>query len=190
MNLNTFGDEVFGDPKVLQSYYYGITHFIVGGRCKCNGHSNVCIPSDPENPDSRSICLCKHGTTGDNCETCLPDHWDRRWQRATSENANPCLRKFVSIKSVYIVQYWIVQRVSAAAGRPSAGSMKSCTWRPGEGESVWSAGETETDLIVRSVNQTTTSHPSRMLTGDSRVSPVIVTRQVQFNPPSIFISDQ
>ena len=43
-NLNTFGDEVFGDPKVLQSYYYGITHFIVGGRCKCNGHSNVCIP--------------------------------------------------------------------------------------------------------------------------------------------------
>ena len=35
---------MFGDPKVLQSYYYAITHFIVGGRCKCNGHSNVCIP--------------------------------------------------------------------------------------------------------------------------------------------------
>ena len=42
--LNTFGDEVFADPKVLKSYYYGITHFVVGGRCQCNGHSNVCIP--------------------------------------------------------------------------------------------------------------------------------------------------
>lgn len=30
--LNTFGDEVFGDPKVLRSYYYGITDFTVGGR--------------------------------------------------------------------------------------------------------------------------------------------------------------
>ena len=30
--LNTFGDEVFGDPKVLQSYYYSITDFNVGAR--------------------------------------------------------------------------------------------------------------------------------------------------------------
>jgi hypothetical protein len=30
--LNTFGDEVFGDPKVLRSYYYAITDFTVGGR--------------------------------------------------------------------------------------------------------------------------------------------------------------
>ena len=45
-HLNTFGDEVFGNEKVLQSYYYGINHFIVGGRCQCNGHSNVCIPNE------------------------------------------------------------------------------------------------------------------------------------------------
>ena len=30
--LNTFGDEIFGDFKVLQSYYYAITDFTVGGR--------------------------------------------------------------------------------------------------------------------------------------------------------------
>lgn len=30
--LNTFGDEIFGDPKVLKSYYYAITDFTVGGR--------------------------------------------------------------------------------------------------------------------------------------------------------------
>ena len=30
--LNTFGDEVFGDHKVLKSYYYAITDLTVGGR--------------------------------------------------------------------------------------------------------------------------------------------------------------
>ena len=30
--LNTFGDEVFGDHKVLKSYYYAINDFTVGGR--------------------------------------------------------------------------------------------------------------------------------------------------------------
>ncbi|KAG9483073.1 hypothetical protein GDO78_009165 [Eleutherodactylus coqui] len=29
--LNTFGDEVFSDPKVLKSYYYAISDFAVGG---------------------------------------------------------------------------------------------------------------------------------------------------------------
>ena len=89
------------DPKVLKSYYYGITHFQVGGRCKCNGHSNVCIPKEPNDPNSRLVCRCEHGTTGDNCETCLRDHWDRRWQRATSENANPCLRKMIELLIIY-----------------------------------------------------------------------------------------
>lgn len=30
--LNTFGDEFFKDPKVLRSYFYGISDFSVGGR--------------------------------------------------------------------------------------------------------------------------------------------------------------
>jgi len=30
--LNTFGDEVFGDEKVLRSYFYAISDFAVGGR--------------------------------------------------------------------------------------------------------------------------------------------------------------
>ncbi|GLH05169.1 Netrin-A [Gryllus bimaculatus] len=41
--LNTFGDEVFGDPQVLQSYFYAISDFAVGARCKCNGHANECV---------------------------------------------------------------------------------------------------------------------------------------------------
>lgn len=43
--LNTFGDEVFGDPQVLKSYFYAIADVAVGARCKCNGHSNKCVTS-------------------------------------------------------------------------------------------------------------------------------------------------
>lgn len=40
--LNTFGDELFGDPEVLKSYFYAIADLSVGARCKCNGHSDNC----------------------------------------------------------------------------------------------------------------------------------------------------
>lgn len=43
--LNTFGDEVFGDPQVLRSYFYAISDIAVGARCKCNGHSDSCVKS-------------------------------------------------------------------------------------------------------------------------------------------------
>lgn len=88
--LNTFGDEVFGDPKVLRSYYYGITDFTVGGRCQCNGHATHCIESNSDNSTTDMVCLCQHGTDGPNCDTCMPDHWDRPWRRATSQKANEC----------------------------------------------------------------------------------------------------
>ena len=33
--VNTFGDEVFGDPKVLKSYYFAISDITVGGKTIC-----------------------------------------------------------------------------------------------------------------------------------------------------------
>jgi coxsackievirus/adenovirus receptor len=33
VRMNSFGDEVFRDPRVLRSYYYAISDFAVGGRC-------------------------------------------------------------------------------------------------------------------------------------------------------------
>uniref|UniRef100_A0AAY5E8Z7 Uncharacterized protein n=1 Tax=Electrophorus electricus TaxID=8005 RepID=A0AAY5E8Z7_ELEEL len=85
--LNTFGDEVFNDPKVLKSYYYAISDFAVGGRCKCNGHASECV----KNERHKLVCNCKHNTAGDDCSTCKPFFNDRPWGRATADNANECL---------------------------------------------------------------------------------------------------
>ncbi|XP_058015635.1 laminin subunit gamma-3 isoform X2 [Ahaetulla prasina] len=85
--LNTFGDDIFKDPKVLQSYYYTISDFSVGGRCKCHGHASECIP----NEDDQLVCLCQHNTTGVDCDMCQLFYQDRPWARGTAESANECL---------------------------------------------------------------------------------------------------
>jgi len=86
--MNTFGDEVFGDPKVMKSYYYAISDITVGGRCKCNGHADKCTK------DSEGVyqCECQHNTTGRDCEKCLPLYQRRPWKRATRINANQCIQ--------------------------------------------------------------------------------------------------
>ncbi|POI28520.1 hypothetical protein CIB84_007730 [Bambusicola thoracicus] len=85
--LNTFGDDIFKDPKVLQSYYYAISDFSVGGRCKCNGHASECAPDDA----GRLVCVCEHNTAGTDCQRCQPFYQDRPWARGTAEAANECL---------------------------------------------------------------------------------------------------
>jgi laminin gamma 1 len=88
--MNTFGDEVFKDPKVLKSYYYAISDFAVGGRCKCNGHASNCVKSTGQG-EQRLVCDCKHHTTGADCQQCEPFYQDRPWRAATSDEANECL---------------------------------------------------------------------------------------------------
>uniref|UniRef100_A0A8C2ZDC0 Laminin, gamma 1 n=1 Tax=Cyclopterus lumpus TaxID=8103 RepID=A0A8C2ZDC0_CYCLU len=85
--LNTFGDEVFNDPKVLKSYYYAISDFAVGGRCKCNGHASECV----KNSRGRLVCNCKHNTDGDDCNVCKPFYNDRPWRRSSADSSNDCL---------------------------------------------------------------------------------------------------
>ena len=46
--INTFGDELFQDTHVLQSYYYAISDFVVGGKCLCNGHADNCSELNAE----------------------------------------------------------------------------------------------------------------------------------------------
>lgn len=86
--LNTFGDEFFKDAKVLQSYFYAISDFSVGGRCKCNGHASECS----EGEHGGLVCSCQHHTVGDDCQRCHPFYQDRPWARATGDSANECLK--------------------------------------------------------------------------------------------------
>ncbi|XP_068190889.1 laminin subunit gamma-3 [Antennarius striatus] len=86
--LNTFGDEFFKDAKVLRSYFYAISDFSVGGRCKCNGHASECLEGD----DGRLVCSCQHHTAGDDCQRCHPFYQDRPWARANGDSANECLK--------------------------------------------------------------------------------------------------
>ncbi|XP_069024859.1 laminin subunit gamma-3 [Embiotoca jacksoni] len=86
--LNTFGDEFFKDAKVLRSYFYAISDFSVGGRCKCNGHASECV----EGERGGLVCACQHHTVGDDCQRCHPFYQDRPWARATGDSANECLK--------------------------------------------------------------------------------------------------
>ncbi|XP_034753093.1 laminin subunit gamma-3 isoform X2 [Etheostoma cragini] len=86
--LNTFGDEFFKDAKVLRSYFYAISDFSVGGRCKCNGHASECVDGE----HLGLVCSCQHHTVGDDCQRCHPFYQDRPWARATGDSANECLK--------------------------------------------------------------------------------------------------
>ena len=109
--MNTFGEEIFFDENVLQSYFYAIYDLSVGGICKCNGHASECIPEEGEDPNSRSrrlVCNCEHFTTGADCEKCLDFYNDQPWSRATASDAHECRRElfslFISFNSLCLVE--------------------------------------------------------------------------------------
>ncbi|XP_056648982.1 laminin subunit gamma-1-like isoform X1 [Diorhabda sublineata] len=88
--LNVFGDQVFGDEKVLKSYFYAISDVAVGARCKCNGHASECVTIRGSDGYQIRTCKCEHNTAGRDCDECLPFYNDVPWQRATFKNAHEC----------------------------------------------------------------------------------------------------
>uniref|UniRef100_A0A4W4F0L5 Netrin-1 n=1 Tax=Electrophorus electricus TaxID=8005 RepID=A0A4W4F0L5_ELEEL len=81
------GQEATGSAPLVPTYYYAVSDFQVGGRCKCNGHASRCV----REKDNRLMCDCKHNTEGAECDRCKPFHCDRPWQRASAREANECL---------------------------------------------------------------------------------------------------
>ncbi|XP_077555610.1 netrin-1-like [Haemaphysalis longicornis] len=74
-------------PAREASFYYAVSDFAVGGRCKCNGHGSRCV----QNRDGQLACECKHNTAGRDCEKCKPFYFDRPWGRATAHDAHECV---------------------------------------------------------------------------------------------------
>ncbi|XP_076842951.1 netrin 2 [Brachyhypopomus gauderio] len=76
-----------GSAPLVPTYYYAVSDFQVGGRCKCNGHASRCV----RDKEDKLTCDCKHNTDGPECDRCKPFHYDRPWQRASAREANECL---------------------------------------------------------------------------------------------------
>lgn len=89
--LNTYGGEGHQDEGSRESYYYALSDFAVGGRCKCNGHASRCI----KNREGQLVCDCKHNTAGADCEKCKPFHFDRPWKRSTPKEPNECVGEYI-----------------------------------------------------------------------------------------------
>lgn len=87
--LSAYSSE--NDSSPGESYFYALSDFSVGGRCKCNGHASKCV----RNREGKLVCDCKHNTAGAECERCKPFHYDRPWGRATSQEANQCVGEYM-----------------------------------------------------------------------------------------------
>ncbi|KAG7171851.1 Laminin subunit gamma-1-like 2, partial [Homarus americanus] len=68
--LNTFRDEVFGDPRVLKSYFYAITEFAVGG----SPHTTTDQTADSHDPSCQmnKVIVCANSTN--NCAAAARDY--------------------------------------------------------------------------------------------------------------------
>ncbi|CAH8873777.1 unnamed protein product [Trichobilharzia szidati] len=94
-------------PSGKTGVHFAFSDLSVGGRCKCNGHSNRCVRDKITDTTSPAVnnkdnngqvkshwgplrCDCHHNTEGTDCERCSPGYLDRPWARGTSESANEC----------------------------------------------------------------------------------------------------
>ncbi|CAH2277759.1 netrin-4 isoform X2 [Pelobates cultripes] len=87
------------DPDIKPQYmaHYAVYDFIVKGSCFCNGHADHCVPIEGVRQARTTSkvqvvygkCICKHNTSGPNCERCAPLYNDQPWQPANGNTGAP-----------------------------------------------------------------------------------------------------
>ena len=81
----TDGREYINSSDTLNQYYYAVQDVVINGRCDCNGHAEYC-----DQINGTELCDCKHFTTGQDCQVCLPLYMNKPWMAGNSTNANEC----------------------------------------------------------------------------------------------------
>ncbi|CAB0000022.1 unnamed protein product [Nesidiocoris tenuis] len=77
-----------GDATVTRRYFYSIKDISIGGRCRCNGHADVCIPKEDNQYFLK--CLCQHNTCGDNCDVCCENKVQKKWRQSKTNELFLC----------------------------------------------------------------------------------------------------
>lgn len=77
-------------------YFYSIKDVSIGGRCRCNGHADLCDITDPTD-SYKLVCRCQHNTCGHNCEVCCPGFEQKAWSQSKYDKLFQCERKQFSL---------------------------------------------------------------------------------------------
>lgn len=99
----TFSGENF-TLKMFQ-YFYSIKDISIGGRCRCNGHADLCDITDPYDA-YKLLCRCQHNTCGAQCEKCCPGFVQKAWRPATSSVPFACERKDITFKLYFTCTHY------------------------------------------------------------------------------------